>query len=128
MRKVLTIVVHCITIFPMMKPWGPIRDGIRMLMLLCGILSVMVVTLFILGNFQDFLDTTQAVLLGIGEKALLLVIILGLYRILFILIGLFVERVFLFRSFAGSLIAILSAAAAAIGVSSIRVLIMPGSV
>lgn len=127
MRKVLTIAIRCITIFPMKKPWGSIRDGVRMLMLLCGILSAMTVTLFIMGNFQGFLDTTQALLLDIGEKALLLVIILGLYRILFIMIGLFVERVFLLRSFAGSVIAIVCAAAAAIGVSSIRVLIMPGS-
>ena len=97
------------------------------MMIIAGIFSIMTILLFILGNFQGFLDSTQAVLLIAAEKTLLALIMFGFYVIVCIIVRIFTEHTFHPGKLAGTLFVIICAAAAAIGIASIRILVMPGT-
>ena len=64
--------------------WIPLL--IRKTTSLLFILACMVFITYIIGNFQEFLDSTQLILLNIFGYISVLFIILGFYQIIFILI------------------------------------------
>lgn len=66
--------------------WIP--EIIRKIFILLFILSSVVFMTFVIGNFQGFLDYTQLVLLNIFDFLAIIFIILGVYYIIYTIIGL----------------------------------------
>lgn len=67
--------------------WIP--DVIKKISFLLFILSSVVFMTFVIGNFQEFLDSTQLILLNIFGFTAIMFIILGIYHIIFTIIGIF---------------------------------------
>ena len=65
--------------------WIPVI--VKKMTFLLFILATVVFTTFIIGNFQEFLDLTQLLLLNIFEFIAILFIIVGVYHIFFLIYG-----------------------------------------
>ena len=60
---------------------------IKKISILLFILSIMIFMTFVIGNFQEFLDYTQLILLNIFELIAIIFIIVGVYHFIFTIFG-----------------------------------------